>query len=93
MGCQIKITIEENGKPILQGHLGLGLNWTPLECAFIVRAMTSVVEGSADGLMINTGLARCIGIVKTVEDAAKAIGMHKNTFDKMMSREIRKAAA
>ncbi len=93
MPCQIKISIEENGRTILAGHLGLGLNWTALECAFIVRAMTTVVEGSSNGLLVNTGLARCFGIVKTIENAAEKIGVSKNTFDRMMSREIKKAAA
>lgn len=91
MGCEIKITIEEDGKVIFSGTLGKGDRWTPLEAAFVVRAMASTMKGSIDGLVVDSAIARCVGIVGTVEEAAKRMGMSTNGLYSMMAREIKKS--
>lgn len=90
MSCQIKITIEEDNKPIFSGSIGENQDWTKLECAFIIRAMTSAMWGSRDNLMVDVGIARCMAALKSAEAAAGKVGISKKTFIRMMGTETNK---
>lgn len=83
--CQIHVVIEEDGKPIFAGAIGQGKNWTRLECAFIIQAMSTVMEGTTKDLIIEMGIARLVGYEKRVGAAAEKVGLSRKTFTKMMS--------
>ena len=85
--CEIRITIEEEDQTLFTGSIGKGLHWTKLECAFIIQAMATVMEGSTNELVVNMGIARCVGVVKRAGVAADEVGLSRKTFTKMMSQE------
>lgn len=82
--CQITVIIGEHDKILFSGSIGHGLNWTPLECAFIVQAMSTVMQGTTDTLIVEMGIARLVGTEKRVGAAAKQVGLSRKTFTKMM---------
>ena len=85
--CQIHVVIEEDGKPIFAGAIGQDKNWTRLECAFIIQAMSTVMEGTTDELIVEMGIARLVGVVKRAGAAAKEVGLTRKTYTRMMDRE------
>ena len=84
---RIHVIIEEGDDVIFAGTIGEGKNWTKLECVFIVQAMSTVMEGTTDELVINMGIARLVGVQKRVGAAADKVGLTRRTFTNMLGRD------
>ncbi len=84
---KIHVLIEEGDDVIFAGTIGKGKSWTKLECAFIVQAMSTVMEGTTDELILNMGIARLVGIDKRLGAAAEKVGLTRRTFANMLDKD------
>ena len=84
---KIHVIIEEGDQVIFAGTIGKGKQWTKLECAFIVQAMATVMEGTTDELIINMGIARLVGVRKQVLSAAEKVGLTRRTLTNMLNKD------
>ena len=84
---RIHVIIEEGDDVIFAGTIGQGKSWTKLECAFIVQAMATVMEGTTDELVLNMGIARLVGVQKRVGAAAEKVGLTRRTFSNMLNKD------